>query len=82
MNDPTFTTEWVALHFSQILTSRQTRFLATKTNNRKVGLIALENRVYILNNRIPLNWFNMSFKLLRYIVKRNLLCEPGMTKYE
>ena len=30
MNDPTFTTEWVALNFNQIFTSRQTRFLSTR----------------------------------------------------
>ena len=73
MNDPTFTTEWVALNFNQIFTSRQSRFLATKANNRKVGLNALANRVYILNNRIPLDWFNMSFATFKVHCKKEFI---------
>ena len=70
INDPTFTTEWVALNFNQILTSRQTKFIATKTNKRKVGLNALANRAYILNNRVPLEWFNLSFNSFKVHCKK------------
>ena len=73
MNDPTFTTEWVALNLNQILTSRQARFFATRSNNRKVGLNALANRVYILNNRIPLNWFNMSYETYKVHCKKEFI---------
>ena len=73
INDPTFTTEWVALNFNQILTSRQTKFLATKTNKRKVGLNALANRVYILNNRIPLDWFNLSLDSFKVHCKKEFI---------
>ena len=73
MNNPTFTTEWVALNFNQIFTSRQTRFLSTRANNRKVGLNALANRVYILNNRIPLNWFNMSYATFKVHCKKEFI---------
>ena len=69
MNDPTFTTEWVALNFNQILTSRQTKFLSRKANNRKVGLNALTNKAYILNNKIPLEWFNMSYATIKEYCK-------------
>ena len=61
MNGKTNSHEWVCLNFNQILTSRQTSFMATRNHRKKVGLNTLANRVFILNNRIPLNWFNKSF---------------------
>ena len=70
---PSYLTEWVALNFNQILTSRQTRFLASKANKRKVELNALANRVFILNNRIPLEWFNMSFESFKVHCKREFI---------
>ena len=51
-NEPTL--EWCALHYNQILTSRQTKFRIKKSNKLKVGLNALSNRFYILNNQIPI----------------------------
>ena len=53
--------EWVALNFNQILTSRQTKFMSIKANRKKVGINAIANRFYILNNKIPLTWLNLSF---------------------
>ena len=53
--------EWVALNFNQILTSRHTTFKINKHNNKRVGLNALANRFSILNDQIPLDWFNKSF---------------------
>ena len=44
-----YTMEWSAQNFNQILTSRQTKFLSTKGNKKKVRLNALANRVFILN---------------------------------
>ena len=38
MNDHSHTCEWVHLNFNQILTSRQTTFMARKSNRKKVGL--------------------------------------------
>ena len=49
INCPDFTTKWVALNFNQIITSRQTKFLAVRANKRKVGLNALANRFYFTN---------------------------------
>ena len=51
---------------NQIFTSRQTMFMALKSNNTKVGIIILSNRLPILNRKIPINWLNeslMSFKM-------------------
>ena len=68
-----YTTEWNALNFNQILTSRQTKFLAIRANKRKVGLNALANRVFVLNNRIPLEWFNMSFETFKVHSKQEFI---------
>ena len=56
------TYEWIALNFNQILMSRQIKFKALKANKRRVGLNALANRLPILNDRIPLDWFNLSYE--------------------
>ena len=73
MKDSEFTTEWVSLNFNQILTSRQNKFLAGRANNKKVGLIAFANRVYILNNKIPLDWFNLTYDTFKIRCKKELL---------
>ena len=46
------TIEWCALNVNHILTSRQTMFKTMKANNLKVGLNALANRLYVLNEKI------------------------------
>ena len=73
MKDSEFTTEWVSLNFNQILTSRQNKFLAGRANNKKVGLNAFANRVYILNNKIPLDWFNLTYDTFKIRCKKELL---------
>ena len=58
--------DWVLLNTNQIFTSRQTTFMAFKSNTSKVGLNLLVNRLSILNGKIPLTWLNetlISFKL-------------------
>ena len=70
---PSKLNEWVALNFNQILTSRQTKFISAKANKRKVGLNALANRAYVLNNRIPLEWFNMSFDAYKVHCKKEFV---------
>ena len=50
--------DWISLNFDQILTTRQTVFLISKTNKTKVGLNILPNRFSILNGQIPLTWLN------------------------
>ena len=51
--------EWNCLNWNQIFSSRQTTFLTMKTNNTKVGLNALSNKLSILNSLIPLSWLNV-----------------------
>ena len=73
INYPIFQTEWVALNFNQILTSRQTKFCSSRANRKKVGLNALANRFFILNNRIPLDWFNMSINTFKIHCKKEFI---------
>ena len=65
--------EWLELNFNQVFTSRQTKFITLKTNRRKVGLNALANRAFILNNKIPLEWINMSLNTFKVYWKKEFL---------
>ena len=68
-----YTLEWAALNFNQVLTSRQINFISLRANVKKVGLNAFANRVYILNNRIPLSWFDMSMETFKIHCKKEFL---------
>ena len=72
-NSNTYTNEWVQLNYNQILTSRQINFISSKSNRTRVGLNALANRLYILNNKIPLSWLNMSISTFKVHCKKKLL---------
>ena len=73
MKDNNHSFEWVSLNFNIILTSRQTEFFSLKGNNKRVGLNAMSNRFYILNNRIPLNLLNQSIDTYKVHCKRIFL---------
>ena len=53
--------EWIHLNVNQMNMSRQTKFHVTRTNSRMIGMNALCNRFYYLNDKIPLEWLNKSF---------------------
>ena len=67
------TQEWVNLNFQQILTSRQVNFVISKTNGYKIGLNLVCNRIAVLNNKIPLNWLNLSFPSFKIKCKDKFL---------
>ena len=73
LNSDVMTREWLELNFNQVFTSRQTKFITLKTNRRKVGLNALANRAFILNNKIPLEWINMSLNTFKVYCKKEFL---------
>jgi hypothetical protein len=52
--------DWLALNFNQVLPGRQTHFAAIKDLNFKIGNNILSNRLTTLNNKIPLQWLNLS----------------------
>ena len=65
--------DWTTLNFNQILTSRQTNFLISKSNLHKVGMNILPNRFSVLNGIIPLSWLNYSLNRFKINVKKLLL---------
>jgi hypothetical protein len=52
--------DWLALNFNQVLPGRQTHFAAIKDQNFKIGNNILSNRLTTINNKIPLQWLNLS----------------------
>ena len=65
--------EWVALYLNSINTSRQTTFKVMRQNKKKVGLNALANRSFIVNDKIPLDWLNNSFETFKVKCKLKFL---------
>ena len=65
--------EWVALNLNSINTSRQTTFKVMRQNKKKVGLNALANRSFIVNDKIPLDWLNNSFETFKVKCKLKFL---------
>ena len=53
--------EYAQLNFYQVLTGRQTHFKTLKNNAYKVGLNSFTNRLYFINDKIPLEWLNLTF---------------------
>ena len=65
--------EWLHLNFSQITTSRQTNFMTSKSNNLKLGINSLTNRLHHLNGKIPLEWLNKTFNCYKIECKKLFL---------
>ena len=69
-NHTNLSLEWCALHFNQILTSRQTKFKSGKSNRLKVGQNALTNRFFILNDQIPIKWLEGGYETFKVKCKK------------
>ena len=65
--------EWMYLNFQQTLTSRQSLFKTMKNNKLRVGNNALANRLTLVNNKIPLNWLNLSVNSFKINCKKIFL---------
>ena len=72
-NTNEYNTEWVYLNLNQKYTSRQSKFITIKSNQKKVGLNALANRLSVLNNKIPLKMFNSSHDSFKIFSKKMFL---------
>ena len=74
MNEnPTHTFEWAALNANITFMSRQTTFITSTDNAKRVGLNAIANKISIINNLIPLNWFNLSFNTFKIKCKEKFI---------
>ena len=65
--------DWLDLNFQQNLTSRQTKFIITKTNNYLVGNNILTSRLSVLNNKIELKDLNLSLDSFKVKYKKVFL---------
>ena len=65
--------DWVSLNLKQILTTRQTMLMILKTNNTKVGLNTIANRLSILHGLIPLTWLGDSLNTFKVKIKKLFL---------
>ena len=62
-------TEWDLLNQNIIFTSRQTKFKTTKRNRLRMGMNTMSNRLWILNDKIPLDWLNLSLETFKIKMK-------------
>ena len=67
------TTDWISLNLNNVATSRQTTFITNKTNNYRVGMNSLSNRLWYLNGKIHLDWLGQSFNTFKIKCKCLLL---------
>ena len=65
--------EWLHLNFNEINTSRQTKFVISRSNNFKCGLNATCNKFVHLNRKIPLDWLNLNFNSYKVKCKEYFL---------
>ena len=49
------------------------KMLSVKNNNYEIGINSLANRLYYINNQVPLEWLNMSMNMFKIHCKKRLL---------
>ena len=59
---------------------RQCQIIVEKTNKLKVGNNILVNRLSLLNNSIPLEWFNLKYTAFKLNAKGLFLCSLVKSK--
>ncbi len=57
--------DWLALNFNQVLPRQQTNLAAIKDQNFKIENNILSNRLTTINNKIPLQWLNLSIDTIK-----------------
>ena len=72
-NATEYTMDWSILNFNQIFTSRQSSFMMLKSNEKKVGINILANRLSIVNGKIPFEWLNCSLPTFKMHCKKLFL---------
>ena len=72
-NATEYTMDWLILNFNQIFTSRQSSFMMHKSNEKKVGINILANRLSTVNGKIPLEWLNYSLPTFKMHCKKLFL---------
>ena len=65
--------EWINMNFQQVFTSRQICFHVNKNNRLNVGMNALSNRLHGLNDKIKLEWLNLTYNAYKVACKKLFL---------
>ena len=65
--------EWIHLNLNQVFTSRQTCFHINRHNKLTVGMNALSNRLYYINDKIPFELLNKQYESYKIECKRLFL---------
>jgi hypothetical protein len=72
-NGTEWNNEWLHLNSNVINTSRQTKFMVSRSNNYKCGLNATGNKLVHLNRKIHLDWLNLNFNSYKMKCKEYFL---------
>ena len=72
-NDAIPTQDWTTINFNAIFTTRQTKFAISNSSRLKVGMNKVSNRFHHLNNKIELNWLNMTYGTYKINCKKLFL---------
>ena len=72
-NSEETTDDWVGLNFQQNFNDRCENVMMTDNSRLRVGKNILPNRLRILNNRIKLEWLNLSKDSFKIRCKNTLL---------
>ena len=65
--------EWLHLNTQQNFNSRVTKFLISNSGKFKIGNNILTNRLTCLNNKIELDWLNLSLNSFKIHCKQKFL---------
>ena len=57
--------DWINININ--ITSRQTHFIIQKCNRLRLGMNIISNRFSVLNGRIELKWFNLTYDSLKVV---------------
>ena len=74
-NENQLAADWLTLNFNQIITSRQTNFQIIKSNNYRVGLNIISNRLTVLNKVIPFEWLRFSKESYKLKCKKRFIID-------
>ena len=78
-NNNTVEEEWISLNWQHQFSIRGNVFKVTRNNKLRVGNNIMINRMSILNNKIQLNWLNLSYESFKLKCKELFCKKVGWT---
>ena len=74
-NETNHTKDWLTFANQIVMTGRQTKFDILRSNNYKIGMNILANKLYAIKQKIDLVVFNLSYGLFKR--KMKILFKPN-----